>query len=216
MRSDLRSALATAVLAGAALTPAVTAAPACAADGPAPAAGTASAAREHLRTEKPAGGLVAEVFTTGDGRFVADVFRDGTLLSSLTSGDEAVRGRFAGVAGGSGGHEVTGGVEVTLAADGALTWRPLDQTGRRAAPALPGTGSGTDSTGGAAPQGGTGPAAPDSTTQTTIVPEGGVAAGAEVQEGDHLMLVAGAGAAALGAAGLGFVALRRRTSGTRA
>ncbi|WP_031068651.1 hypothetical protein [Streptomyces sp. NRRL S-118] len=88
---------------------------------------------------------------------------------------------------------------------------------KQAAPALIGTSTGpAGSTGGATPQGGTEEPARTSITQTTIVPKGGVAAGAEVQEGDNLMVVAGAGAAAVGAAGLGFVALRRRTSGTRA
>lgn len=50
-------------------------------------------------------------------------------------------------------------------------------------------------------------------TQTTVVPKGGVAAGAEFEQGNDRMLVtAGGAAAALGAAGIGFVALRRRTA----
>ncbi|MCT4357800.1 hypothetical protein M5362_32355 [Streptomyces sp. Je 1-79] len=54
------------------------------------------------------------------------------------------------------------------------------------------------------------------TTQTTVVPQGGVAAGAEFgAETDRTLLVAGAGAASLAAAGLGFVAFRRRTAGSR-
>ncbi|MEU6946978.1 hypothetical protein ABZ957_17365 [Streptomyces sp. NPDC046316] len=55
------------------------------------------------------------------------------------------------------------------------------------------------------------------TTQTTVVPQGGVAAGADLDTGtDHTALfAAGAGAASLAAAGLGFVALRRRTAGAR-
>ncbi|MER7946066.1 hypothetical protein ABTY59_01580 [Streptomyces sp. NPDC096079] len=53
--------------------------------------------------------------------------------------------------------------------------------------------------------------------QTSVVPQGGVAAGAEFgAEGDSTALIAaGAGAASLAAAGLGFVVLRRR-AGSRA
>ncbi|MFE7806759.1 LPXTG cell wall anchor domain-containing protein [Streptomyces sp. NPDC057430] len=60
-------------------------------------------------------------------------------------------------------------------------------------------------------------AATTTTTQTTVVPRGGVAAGAEPNTGtDHTaLLAAGAGAASLAAAGLGFVAFRRRTAGAR-
>ncbi|MFG2920721.1 hypothetical protein ACGFYA_04295 [Streptomyces sp. NPDC048305] len=49
--------------------------------------------------------------------------------------------------------------------------------------------------------------------QTTVVPKGSVAAGAEFAPSDDRMLVTsvGGGAAALGAAGICFVALRRRT-----
>ncbi|MFF7437735.1 hypothetical protein [Streptomyces sp. NPDC008122] len=52
--------------------------------------------------------------------------------------------------------------------------------------------------------------------QTSVIPKGGVAAGAELSaEGDSTALIAaGAGAASLAAAGLGFVVLRRR-SGAR-
>lgn len=50
-------------------------------------------------------------------------------------------------------------------------------------------------------------------TQTTVVPKGGVAAGAEFEQGDdHVLVTAGGAAAALSAAGIGFVALRRRTA----
>ncbi|MFB6631411.1 hypothetical protein ACFCWY_16040 [Streptomyces sp. NPDC056362] len=51
--------------------------------------------------------------------------------------------------------------------------------------------------------------------QTSVVPKGGVAAGAEfAAEGDSTALIAvGAGAASLAAAGLGFVVLRRRAAG---
>ncbi|MER5207206.1 hypothetical protein [Streptomyces sp. NPDC002825] len=52
------------------------------------------------------------------------------------------------------------------------------------------------------------------TGQTSVVPQGGVAAGAELgTEGDSTALIAaGAGAASLAAAGLGFVVLRRRAA----
>ncbi|MGW4750037.1 hypothetical protein ACWEPR_35110 [Streptomyces sp. NPDC004290] len=51
--------------------------------------------------------------------------------------------------------------------------------------------------------------------QTSVVPKGGVAAGAEfAAEGDSTALIAaGAGAGSLAAAGLGFVVLRRRAAG---
>ena len=54
--------------------------------------------------------------------------------------------------------------------------------------------------------------------QTSVVPRGGVAAGAELgTEGDSAALFAtGAGAASLAAAGLGFVVLRRRNAASRA
>ncbi|CAM5404064.1 hypothetical protein STANM337S_02105 [Streptomyces tanashiensis] len=53
--------------------------------------------------------------------------------------------------------------------------------------------------------------------QTSVVPKGGVAAGAEIAaEGDSTALIAaGAGAASLAAAGLGFVVLRRRAAADR-
>ncbi|MGW4704381.1 hypothetical protein [Streptomyces sp. NPDC004285] len=53
--------------------------------------------------------------------------------------------------------------------------------------------------------------------QTSVVPKGGVAAGAEFATGDEsaALIAAGAGAASLAAAGLGFVVLRRR-AGSRA
>ncbi|MER6322227.1 hypothetical protein ACWDF1_01280 [Streptomyces coelicoflavus] len=51
------------------------------------------------------------------------------------------------------------------------------------------------------------------TVQTSVVPKGGVAAGYEASDGGDSSLVAiGGAAAAAGAAGLGFVALRRRRS----
>ncbi|WP_432114167.1 hypothetical protein [Streptomyces sp. S1] len=53
--------------------------------------------------------------------------------------------------------------------------------------------------------------------QTTVVPKGGVAAGAEPGTGGDstALLAAGAGAASLAAAGLGFVVLRRRAAAAR-
>ncbi|GGU36277.1 hypothetical protein GCM10010274_24560 [Streptomyces lavendofoliae] len=76
-------------------------------------------------------------------------------------------------------------------------------------------GGGEPGGGTAAPAATTAPAvsAQGSTSQTTVVPRGGVAAGAETsgEDGDPTPLVAsGAGAAALSAAALGFVAMRRR------
>ncbi|WP_086831820.1 hypothetical protein [Streptomyces sp. NRRL B-24572] len=69
-----------------------------------------------------------------------------------------------------------------------------------------GTGAGTTGTG-----------TTTHTGQTSVIPQGGVAAGAEfAAEGDSTALIAvGAGAASLAAAGLGFVVLRRR-AGSRA
>ncbi|MFF9850018.1 hypothetical protein [Streptomyces litmocidini] len=53
--------------------------------------------------------------------------------------------------------------------------------------------------------------------QTSVVPKGGVAAGAELaaEGGSTALIAAGAGAASLAAAGLGFVVLRRRAAGAR-
>ncbi|WP_206324761.1 MULTISPECIES: hypothetical protein [unclassified Streptomyces] len=70
-----------------------------------------------------------------------------------------------------------------------------------------GTGSGTGTGTHAQAQGG----------QTSVVPQGGVAAGAELaaEEGSGTLVAAGAGAAALTAAGLGFLAMRRRTATAR-
>ncbi|MFB7104230.1 hypothetical protein [Streptomyces hydrogenans] len=64
-----------------------------------------------------------------------------------------------------------------------------------------GTGTGTQTQGG----------------QTSVVPRGGVAAGAELtaQEGSATLLAVGAGAASLAAAGLGFTVLRRRAVAAR-
>ncbi|MFF3847707.1 hypothetical protein [Streptomyces sp. NPDC002328] len=66
---------------------------------------------------------------------------------------------------------------------------------------------GTEQTGGGSQTG-----TQTTTTQTTVVPKGGVAAGAELStDGDHSVLVASAaGAAAIAAAGLGYVAVARR------
>ncbi|WP_405405066.1 hypothetical protein [Streptomyces sp. NBC_01104] len=50
------------------------------------------------------------------------------------------------------------------------------------------------------------------TSQTSVVPKGSVAAGAEIEQHGSPVLIAVGGAAAAGAAGLGFVVLRRRTA----
>ncbi|MEV6199315.1 hypothetical protein AB0M64_05010 [Streptomyces sp. NPDC051771] len=53
--------------------------------------------------------------------------------------------------------------------------------------------------------------------QTSVVPKGGVAAGVEsgAEEGSGALVAAGAGAASLAAAGLGFTVLRRRSAAAR-
>ncbi|MFF7812024.1 hypothetical protein ACFZCF_08890 [Streptomyces sp. NPDC007945] len=70
-----------------------------------------------------------------------------------------------------------------------------------------GTGNGNGTSNGAQAQGG----------QTSVVPRGGVAAGVEpaAEEDSGMLVAAGAGAAALTAAGLGFLAMRRRTATVR-
>ncbi|MFI6605981.1 hypothetical protein [Streptomyces sp. NPDC050507] len=50
------------------------------------------------------------------------------------------------------------------------------------------------------------------TSQTSVVPKGSVAAGAEVEQNGSPVLIAVGGAAAVGAAGLGFVLMRRRAA----
>ncbi|WP_051804910.1 hypothetical protein [Streptomyces griseus] len=69
------------------------------------------------------------------------------------------------------------------------------------------TAAGASRGGGTAPQGG----------QTSVVPRGGVAAGAELAAEDRsaTLVAAGAGAASLAAAGLGFTVLRRRAAADR-
>ncbi|MCF2533853.1 hypothetical protein [Yinghuangia soli] len=54
--------------------------------------------------------------------------------------------------------------------------------------------------------------APAPKKDETAKPKGGVAAGGEHKSNDDTLLYAGAGAAAVGAAGLGFVMLRRRST----
>ncbi|MER7107952.1 hypothetical protein [Streptomyces sp. NPDC000229] len=82
-------------------------------------------------------------------------------------------------------------------------------TGKGAAKPTPAATTGTTGTTGTAPQG--------TTSQTSVVPKGGVAAGAETagDGGNSLLIASGAGAAALSAAGLGFVAMRRRQAADR-
>ncbi|MER7725335.1 hypothetical protein [Streptomyces sp. NPDC096323] len=50
------------------------------------------------------------------------------------------------------------------------------------------------------------------TSQTSVVPKGSVAAGAEIEQNGSPVLIAVGGAAAVGAAGLGFVLMRRRAA----
>ncbi|MET9933572.1 MULTISPECIES: hypothetical protein [unclassified Streptomyces] len=66
----------------------------------------------------------------------------------------------------------------------------------------------------ATPAGQTGTGAVQQGGQTSVVPKGGVAAGAEgvVADDSTALVAAGAGAASLAAAGLGFVVLRRRAA----
>ncbi|MFD4372315.1 hypothetical protein [Streptomyces sp. NPDC058486] len=79
-----------------------------------------------------------------------------------------------------------------------------------------GTGTGTGSGSGTGTHGSAGTAV---TTggQTSVVPRGGVAAGAELAAGESsaTLLAVGAGAASLAAAGLGFTVLRRRSAAAR-
>ncbi|MFF9338651.1 hypothetical protein ACF1CG_02635 [Streptomyces sp. NPDC014773] len=118
--------------------------------------------------------------------------------------------------------EVSKGSGVVLRIDGANTATPAlyaktegggAEGGTHAFPRLPrncepahlqtGTSTGT----GAQAQGG----------QTSVVPRGGVAAGAEpaAEEGSAALVAIGAGAASLAAAGLGFTVLRRRAAAAR-
>ncbi|MEU8624305.1 hypothetical protein [Streptomyces sp. NPDC048669] len=61
---------------------------------------------------------------------------------------------------------------------------------------------------------GTGDGKDTHSSQTSVVPKGSVAAGAELEQGGGhpALIAAGGAAAAVGAAGVGFVALRRRTA----
>lgn len=60
---------------------------------------------------------------------------------------------------------------------------------------------------------GTGNATGTQSSQTSVVPKGSVAAGAELEQGaDPVLVAVGGAAAAVGAAGIGFVVLRRRTA----
>ncbi|KQX58993.1 MULTISPECIES: PT domain-containing protein [unclassified Streptomyces] len=141
-----------------------------------------------------------------------------TLTNDLRKGPKAVlvddNGEVAGTA--DRAHPLDGHVGVTV--KGANTLTPV--LGQRtqggdtpfrwtAFPKLP-KGCGEDTAGTTTGAGDT-----DTTThtgQTSVIPKGGVAAGAEFAPADDstTLIAAGAGAAAVTAAGLGFVALRRR------
>ncbi|HEY9370892.1 hypothetical protein [Streptomyces sp.] len=122
--------------------------------------------------------------------------KDGDLTARILKGDKEVGRLFVGKTGKTRDEKVFGGeIRVTLHWNGELRATWLGGAGQK-----PGK---TPQTAG--------------TAQTTVVPKGGVAAGAEFEQaGDGTALVAaGAGAASLAAAGLGFVVLRRRAAGAR-
>ncbi|MFJ6431280.1 hypothetical protein [Streptomyces sp. NPDC091416] len=70
----------------------------------------------------------------------------------------------------------------------------------------------TTSGNGASGKGTSGNGTEAQTSQTSVVPKGSVAAGAEVEQNGSPALIAVGGAAAVGAAGLGFVLMRRRAA----
>lgn len=158
-----------------------------------------------VNTETLLGGLKGEVYAHGAGKtgyHTAHILeKDGHELGVLHAGY---------------GHAVTD-QKVYKLADGARVRVILDSYGRLTASAVKqgGQTTGGKTTGG---RGTTGtpapaPAAQTVTTGVQVVPKGAVAAGAEVKGGgdDRTVLVAsGAGLASVGAAGLGFVAMRRR------
>ncbi|MDT9688821.1 hypothetical protein Q5762_10705 [Streptomyces sp. P9(2023)] len=92
-------------------------------------------------------------------------------------------------------------VDTCVKDDETASPAPSATTAPATAPTTPATGTGTTTKAG----------------QTSVLPKGGVAAGAEVGTGtdNTVLLAAGAGAASVVAAGLGFVAFRRRTAGDR-
>lgn len=156
-----------------------------------------------VRTQPLVGDLKGKVYLHGEGKHVyyrAHILeKDGNQIGLLWAGY---------------GHAATD-QEVFKRSDGARVRVTLDSSGKLTASAVHSGGQTTDGDGKA----GTGTPAPAPAAQTgatgvQIVPKGAVAAGAEVEDGGkggHTVLVAsGAGLASAGAAGLGFVALRRR------
>ncbi|QES08014.1 hypothetical protein DEJ44_21950 [Streptomyces venezuelae] len=85
------------------------------------------------------------------------------------------------------------------------------------APAGTGSGTGTGTgTAGTGSKGATGTGVTTHAGQTSVIPKGGVAAGAELgTEDDSTTLFAAGAGASLAAAGLGFVVLRRRSAAAR-
>ncbi|MEU5436686.1 hypothetical protein AB0G73_25340 [Streptomyces sp. NPDC020719] len=161
-----------------------------------------------IRTQLLLGGLKGKVYAHGEGKtvyYTAHILeKDGDQLGVLRAGHrQATTHQMV--------YKLANGdrVRVILDSYGELTASWVSHGGQST------DGTGTDSTA----KTGTGTPAPAPAAQTgatgvQIVPKGAVAAGAEVEDGGkdgHTVLVAsGAGLASAGAAGLGFVALRRR------
>ncbi|MFC8013579.1 MULTISPECIES: hypothetical protein [Streptomyces] len=159
---------------------------------------------------------------------VPSVFGDGwsvTLTHDLAKGPKAVLIDNEGKVQGTADRAHPFDSRVGLKIEGADTLAP--RLGQRtqggdtpfrwsAFPKLPKGCEKDDATPAPAPSATTG-TAPHNAGQTTVVPKGGVAAGAEPGTGGDSTapVAAGAGAASLAAAGLGFVVLRRRAAAAR-
>ncbi|GAA0586626.1 hypothetical protein [Streptomyces crystallinus] len=172
-----------------------------------------------VRTQTLLGGLKGKVYAHDEGKHVyysAHILeKDGNQLGVLRAGfDHAPKDQEVY-------PEVL--VRVTLDSRGKLMSYDVDMGGSDKGTG--GKGTGGKGTGGKGSTGTPGkgapatstpapaPAAQTGATGVQVVPKGAVAAGAEIKGGgdDHTVLVAGgAGLASVGAAGLGFVALRRR------
>ncbi|MCM2412191.1 hypothetical protein [Streptomyces sp. RKAG290] len=243
-RTALRSAIATAALAGAVLVPAATAfadttpttpAPSSPAPtGPATATSAPTKPADEgtlIRTDKLTGGLSAKVYRHGEGpvtptRCVAEIKENvgGGTAAFLGIGPSGPYVRFQDAAGGpfldyslnrlhpklpeSAGFDA----EILNPNSSAPRLRfNLEGGGHRAGyadfPKLPKGCSFQYDTGS-----GTGHGSDTQSSQTSVVPKGSVAAGAEPAQSADPVLIEVGGAAALGAAGLGFVVLRRRTA----
>ncbi|MEU1073927.1 MULTISPECIES: hypothetical protein [unclassified Streptomyces] len=159
-----------------------------------------------VRTQALLGGLKGKVYAHGEGKHVyytAHILeKDGNQLGVLTAGyGRAVTDQKVY-------KEVW--VRVILDSRSKLTSVDVDPGGSGKG----GTGKGGTGTGAPMPAAAPAPAAQTGATGVQVVPKGAVAAGAEIEGGgkdDNTVLVAGgAGLASVGAAGLGFVALRRR------